>query len=80
MITCDRLAADSLCAPGPGMLTDSGELCAIDTSHAQVAYFAALAKVKESEADDSNLLIRGGSTSANEAGGVLAGTDLNSSE
>ena len=56
--------------------TDGWEFGAIDANHCQVADLSAPAEVEESEPNDTNLLIRGRGSATNEAGGVLASTNL----
>lgn len=56
--------------------TDSGKLGAIDANHAQLADFASSSQVEEGEANNAHLLVGSRGATANEAGGVLAGTDL----
>lgn len=56
--------------------TDCGKLGAIDADHAQLADFASSSQVEEGEADNAHLLVGSGGATANEAGGILAGTDL----
>lgn len=59
-----------------GFHTDGGELGAVDANHAQVANLSTSPEVEEGKPDDADLLVRDGGTTANEAGGVLAGTNL----
>lgn len=56
--------------------TDCGKLGAIDANHAQLADFASSSQVEEGEANNAHLLVGSRGATANEAGGVLAGTDL----
>lgn len=62
------------------VLTDRGILLARHANHGQVAHLAAAAEVEQRQANDADLLVRLRGTAADEAGGVLAGTDLDALE
>jgi hypothetical protein len=57
-------------------LTDCWVFRPIDTGHRQVAHLASPPKVEQGQAHDANFLIRTRRSTADKAGGVLAGTDL----
>lgn len=57
-------------------LTDGWKLLAVDADHAQPGDFASPAQVEQREADDADFLVRPGGTTAHEASGILAGSDL----
>lgn len=57
-------------------LTNGWEFLAIDADHAQASDLAPAAEVEQSQADDTDLLVGAGSTTTNEASGVLARADL----
>jgi hypothetical protein len=57
-------------------LTNACELLARHAHHAQIADFAATAQIEHGQADDTDLLVRTRCTTTDEAGGVLAGANL----
>lgn len=62
-----------------GRHTDSWELGTIYSNHAQVADFPFPSQVEEGQSDNADLLVRGRSTTTDEASGVLSRSHLLSS-
>jgi hypothetical protein len=59
-----------------GALTDGREFGAVDADHAEIADFASPSEIEQRQANNTNFLVRARGTTADEAGGVLAGANL----
>ncbi len=57
-------------------LTDSRELGAVDTDHAQLADLSSSPEVEEGQTDDADLFVRARGAASDETSRVLASTDL----
>lgn len=76
MVACGRSVLWGSMGRIEGVRTYGRELVPRGANHAQLANFPSPAQVEQSQADDADLLVRARHSTTDEAGGVLAGTDL----